>query len=241
MRLLPLLLILLIGWTSPASAEEVPASTKDMVHLSVIATNVRLRAGAGTEFAILGKASRNDFAANRYIADSRPVMDSTGRPWFRLLANVQLQTELGVFKLDSPCWIRSDFVTTRALNDREAMVADSSLFGLLHISLSDMYGSAKFVPAKDIPVCAADDDCLFAEGAPIINATLPAGETFYFWGVPSKNSEGDMCVNVYKQVEPNRAKIVGCMPRKVFDTFDFGKDTEAVQDWKKKQNPWYWE
>ena len=85
MRLLFLFLTLLLG-CSPALAGEIPASTKDMVHLSVIATDVRLRAGAGTEFAILGKASRDDFGANRYIADSRPVMDSTGRPWFKLLA-----------------------------------------------------------------------------------------------------------------------------------------------------------
>ena len=31
------------------------------------------------------------------------------------------------------------------------------------------------------------------------------------------------------------------MPKDVFNSFDFGKDTEAVQAWKKKQNAWYWE
>jgi hypothetical protein len=50
-----------------------------------------------------------------------------------------------------------------------------------------------------------------------------------------------MCINVYKQIEPERAQIVGCMPKDVFNSFDFGKDTEAVQAWKKEQNAWYWE
>ena len=134
MRLLPLMFMLFLGLVSPASAGELPASTKDMVHLSVIATDVRLRAGAGTEFAILGKASRDDFSTNRYIADSRPVMDSTGKPWFKLLASVEQQTELGVFKLDAPCWIRSDFVETRALNAKEAARVESSFFRILEFA-----------------------------------------------------------------------------------------------------------
>ena len=239
MRLLPLILMLLIGWISPASAGEIPASTKDMVHLSVIATDVRLRAGAGTEFAILGKASRDDFCANRYIADSRPVMDSTGKPWFRLLANVQQQTELGVFKLDAPCWIRSDFVKTRALREGEAMRADSELFRILHISFNGMPGVGRFTPAQDIPVCATEHDCLFAEGAPVINAQLPAGETFYFWAMPSEHS-GRVCLPVYRKLDENRIQEAGSMPREVFDSRDFGKDAESVMNWKKRQNPIYW-
>jgi hypothetical protein len=239
MRLLFLFLTLLLG-CSPVSAGEIPASTKDMVHLSVIATNVRLRAGAGTEFAILGKASRNDFGANRYIADSRPVMDSTGKPWFKLLANVQQQTELGVFKLDAPCWIRSDFVQTRALREGEAMKADSELFRILPISFTGMPGVGKFTPAKDIPVCATEYDCLFAEGAPVINAKLPAGETFYFWAMPSENS-GRVCLPVYRKLDENRIQEVGTMPRDVFDSHDFGKDAESVLNWKKRQNPIYWQ
>lgn len=238
MRLLFLFLTLLLGCSS-TSAAELPASTKDMVHLSVIATDVRLRAGAGTEFAILGKASRNDFGANRYIADSRPVMDSTGKPWFKLLANVQQQTELGVFKLDEPCWIRSDFVKTRALREGEAMKADSELFRILPISFNGMPGVGKFTPARDIPVCATEHDCLFAEGAPVINAKLPAGETFYFWAMPSEHS-GRVCLPVYRKLDENRIQEVGSMPRDVFDSHDFGKDAESVMDWKKRQNPIYW-
>ena len=218
MRLLFLLLSFLLG-CSPALAEpDIPDSTKEMVHLTVTATNVRLRAGAGTEFEVLGVASRNNECAYLYVADSTPRMDSTGRPWFKLIANIQQQTELGVFKLDQPCWIRSDFVKTRALREGEAMRVDSTFFRILHISLTNMPGVGRFTPTKDIPICATEQDCLFAEGAPIINAKLPAGETFYFWSVPSKAESGTVCLPVHRKLDENRIQEVGHMTREVFDT-----------------------
>ena len=95
MRLLFLLLSFLL--CSPALAgSDVPASTKDMIHLTVTATNVRLRAGAGTEFEVLGMASRDNECARLYVADSTPRMDSTGKPWFKLIANVQIQEETAI-------------------------------------------------------------------------------------------------------------------------------------------------
>ena len=241
MRLLFLLLAFLLGGTPAFAEPDIPASTKDMVYLTVTATNVRLRAGAGTEFEVLGMASRDNECAYLYVADSTPRMDSTGKPWFKLIANIQQQEEMAFIKLDTPCWIRSDFVKTRALRGGEAMKADSLFYKILHLDLKSYPVTAKFVPSKDIPVCATEEDCLFVEGHPIINAKLPAGEEFYFFSIPSKTGEGDMCINVYKQIKPERAQIVGCMPKDVFNTFDFGKDTEAVQAWKKKQHPWYWE
>ena len=241
MRLLFLLFSVLLGCVPALAEADIPASTKDMVHLTVTATNVRLRAGAGTEFEVLGMASRNDECASLYVADSTPRMDSTGHPWFKLIANIQQQEEMALTKLDAPCWIRGDFVKTRALRGGEAMKADSVFYNIVHVDLNSYSVTAMFVPSKDIPVCATEDDCLFVEGHPIINAKLPAGEEFYFFSIPSKISEGDMCVNVYQQIAPERAKKVGCMPQNVFDTFDFGKYTDAVQAWKKKQHPWYWE
>ena len=241
MRLLFLVLTFLLGCTPAMAGADIPSSTKDMLHLTVTATNVRLRAGAGTEFEVLGMASRDNECARLYVADSTPRMDSTGKPWFKLIANVQIQEETAIIKLDTPCWIRSDFVKTRALRGGEAMKADSVFYRIVHVALDSYSVTAKFVPSKDIPVCATEEDCLWAEGHPIINSKLPAGEEFYFFSIPSKVSEGEMCINVYKQIEPERAKIVGCMPKDVFNTFDFGKDTEAVQAWKKKQNAWYWE
>ena len=242
MRPLIMLLLLLFG-SSPASAAEydIPSSTKEMLHLTVTATNVRLRAGAGTEFEVLGMASRDNECAYRYVADAAPRMDSTGRPWFKLIANIQQQTELGVIKLDSPCWIRSDFVKTRALREGEAKYVDSTFFRILHISFTNMPGIGKFTPAKDIPVCATEQDCLFAEGAPLINAKLPAGETFYFWAMPSKAESGTVCLPVYRKLDENRIQEVGNMTREVFDSYDFGNDTASVMNWKKRQNPSYWE
>ena len=236
MRLLPLMFMLFLGLVSPASAGELPASTKDMVHLSVIATDVRLRAGAGTEFAILGKASRDDFSTNRYIADSRPVMDSTGKPWFKLLANVQQQTELGVSKLDEPCWIRSDFVKTRALREGEAMRADSELFRILHISFDGMPGVAAFAPKQPLPVCSQENDCYFAEGKPETDASLPAGETFYLWGQPDSGSSGNVCISVWKRLDANRIQLAGTMPLGDFLKADLGADRQKVEAWLKKQN-----
>ena len=241
MRLLFLLLSFLLG-CSPALAEpDIPDSTKEMVHLTVTATNVRLRAGAGTEFEVLGVASRDNECAYRYVADAAPRMDSTGKPWFKLIANIQQQTELGVFKLDQPCWIRSDFVKTRALREGEAMRVDSTFFRILHISLTNMPGVGRFTPTKDIPICATEQDCLFAEGSPIINAKLPAGETFYFWSVPSKAESGTVCLPVHRKLDENRIQEVGHMTREVFDRCDFGKDTASVMNWKKRQHPSYWE
>lgn len=242
MRLLILMLLLLFGYM-PASAagHDFPASTKDMLHLEVTATSVRLRAGPGTEFEVLGMATRGDSTCSRYIADPRPKMDSTGRPWFRLIGQVEQQTELGVYKLDTPCWIRSDFVKTRVLSEREALRADSTFFGILPVSLSSMPGVANFTAAKDIPVCATEHDCLFAEGAPVLNAVLPAGETFHFWSLPFKGSSGQVCIIVYKKTADDKAQKVGAMPRSVLDSVDFGKDADSVEAWKKRQPSNCWE
>ena len=241
MRLLFLLLSFLLGCTPALADPDIPDSTKEMVHLTVTATNVRLRAGAGTEFEVLGVASRNNECAYLYVADSTPRMDSEGKPWFKLIANIEILEEMSLSRLDKPCWIRGDFVKTRALRGGEAMKADALFYNIAHVDLDSYSVTAKFVPSKDIPVCATEEDCLWAEGYPIINSKLPAGEEFCFFAIPTKVSEGNMCINVYKQIAPERAKIVGCMPKDVFDSFDFGKDTEAVQAWKKKQNAWYWE
>ena len=241
MRLLLLILAILLGSSPALAGDNAPSSTKDMLHLTVTATNVRLRAGAGTEFEVLGMASRDNECAYRYVADAAPRMDSTGKPWFRLIANIQQQTELGVFKLDQPCWIRSDFVKTRALREGEAMRVDSVFHNILHISLTNMPGVGRFTPTKDIPICATEQDCLFAEGSPILNAKLPAGETFYFWSVPSKAESGTVCLPVHRKLDENRIQEVGHMTREVFDRCDFGKDTDSVMNWKKRQNPSYWE
>lgn len=240
MRLLIMLLMVLLGCSPVIAGDDIPSSTKDMLHLTVTATNVRLRAGAGTEFEVLGKASRDDECAYRYVADATPRMDSTGRHWFKLIANIQQQTELGVFKLDQPCWIRSDFVTTRALREGEAKYVDSTFFRILHISFTNMPNLGRFTPTKDIPVCATGHDCLFAEGAPIINAKLPAGEMFYFWALPARAASGTVCLPVHKKLDEHRIQEVGYMTREVFDSCDFGKDADAVQKWK-KQNPHYWD
>ena len=240
MRLLFLLLSFLLGCTPALAEPDIPDSTKEMVHLTVTATNVRLRAGAGTEFEVLGVASRNNECAYLYVADSTPRMDSEGKPWFKLIANIQQQEEMALTKLDAPCWIRGDFVKTRALREGEAMRADSELFRILQISFNGMPGVGKFTPAKDIPVCATEHDCLFAEGAPVINAKLPAGETFYFWAMPSEHS-GRVCLPVYRKLDENRIQEVGSMPRDVFNSHDFGKDAESVLNWKKRQNPIYWQ
>ena len=241
MRLLFLILAILLGSSPALAGDNAPSSTKDMLHLTVTATNVRLRAGAGTEFEVLGMASRDNECAYRYVADAAPRMDSTGKPWFRLIANIQQQTELGVFKLDQPCWIRSDFVKTRALREGEAMRVDSVFHNILHISLTNMPGVGRFTPTKDIPICATEQDCLFAEGAPILNAKLPAGETFYFWSVPSKAESGTVCLPVHRKLDENRIQEVGHMTREVFDSYDFGNDTDSVMNWKKRQHPSYWE
>ena len=241
MRLLFLILAILLGSSPALAGDNAPSSTKDMLHLTVTATNVRLRAGAGTEFEVLGMASRDNECAYRYVADAAPRMDSTGKPWFRLIANIQQQDELGVFKLDQPCWIRSDFVKTRALREGEAMRVDSVFHNILHISLTNMPGVGRFTPTKDIPICATEQDCLFAEGSPIINAKLPAGETFYFWSVPSKAESGTVCLPVHRKLDENRIQEVGHMTREVFDRYDFGKDTASVMNWKKRQHPSYWE
>ena len=241
MRLLFLILAILLGSSPALAGDNAPSSTEDMLHLTVTATNVRLRAGAGTEFEVLGMASRDNECAYRYVADAAPRMDSTGKPWFRLIANIQQQAELGVFKLDQPCWIRSDFVKTRALREGEAMRVDSTFFRILHISLTNMPGVGRFTPTKDIPICATEQDCLFAEGSPIINAKLPAGETFYFWSVPSKAESGTVCLPVHRKLDENRIQEVGYMTREVFDRCDFGKDAASVMNWKKRQHPSYWE
>ena len=241
MRLLFLVLTFLLGCTPAMAGADIPSSTKDMLHLTVTATNVRLRAGAGTEFEVLGMASRDNECARLYVADSTPRMDSTGKPWFKLIANVQIQEETSITKLDTPCWIRSDFVKTRALREGEAMRVDSTFLRILHISLTNMPGVGRFTPTKDIPICATEQDCLFAEGSPIINAKLPAGETFYFWSVPSKAESGTVCLPVHRKLDENRIQEVGYMTREVFDRCDFGKDTASVMNWKKRQHPSYWE
>ena len=69
MRLLIMLSLLLLSIAAPVGAAPVPvpASTQDMLHLSVQATGVRLRAGAGTEFAIVGVVSRENESARPFL------------------------------------------------------------------------------------------------------------------------------------------------------------------------------
>ena len=91
MRMLISLLFLLMFSVCPVQAADVPTGTQDMLHLDVQATGVRLRAGAGTEFAIVGMASREKEMSRYFIAYATPSMDSEGRPWFRLLAKIERQ------------------------------------------------------------------------------------------------------------------------------------------------------
>ena len=230
MRVLFLLLVFMLGCTPALAASDIPASTKDMVHLSVIATDVRLRAGAGTEFAIIGKASRNDFSANRYIADSLPVMDSTGKPWFKLLANVEQQAELGVFKLDSPCWIRSDFVETRALNAREAERVESSFFRILEFAPRLL---PSIHPVAAIPAFSDENLCYFPQSPDKADISLPPGGEL----LPLNALKGQrVCVSLWQPLDDRRIRFVGAVPLGDFLKADFGADRQKVEAWLEKQN-----
>lgn len=117
------LLLALLFLPFPGMGTELASSIDEMLHLSVQASNVRLRAGAGTNFEVLGKASQGSKHASRYIADARTSKDRTGQPWYQLMARVEQQSDLDVIKLERPCWIRGDFVRTRPLTDEEKLKA----------------------------------------------------------------------------------------------------------------------
>jgi hypothetical protein len=75
----------------------------------------------------------------------------------------------------------------------------------------------------------------------VLDAVLPAGETFHFWSMPSKSSSGRTCIIVYKKTADDKAQKVGAMPREVLDSIDFGKDAGSVAAWMERQPSYYWE
>lgn len=230
MRLLSALFLILCVMAPSALPAGTPASTKDMLHLTVKATGVRLRAGAGTEFAIVGMASREDASARRFIASADPAMDSEGKLWFRLLGDVQQQEDTAVFKLDKTCWIRSDFVETRALNEREAAQADSVFFRTLSFAPHLL---TAFRPAGDIPAFSSEQLCFFPQGAGEPDISLPAdGEYLLFNALKGQRA----CVNLWRAVDDTRIRFAGSVALDQFLKADFGSDGAKVEGWLKKQN-----
>lgn len=227
MRLLLSMLSLLMVLTSPATAEE-PASVRQMVHLSVQATGVRLRAGAGTEFAILGIASREK-AGSRFIAHTVPSMDSEGRPWFRLLAKVEKQEDTALFKLDRPCWVRSDFVKTRALNEKETELADSLFFRTLSFA-------PKLLPAvrptAAIPAYSEEKLCFFPQEKDSTDTVLPAGEEYLLFNVLTGQRA---CAGLWKAVDEEHIRFAGSVPVEIFAAADFGADQAKAEAWLKQK------
>lgn len=229
MRLLTVLLMLLCVLLPSELPAGSPASAKDMLHLSVTATGVRLRAGAGAEFAILGMASRNDAGSCRFIAQSEPDMDSMGKLWFKLIGNIQQQEELAVFKLDRPYWIRSDFIETRALSPREAEQVESVFFRVLDFA-------PKLLPAvrpvADIPAYSEEKLCFFPQERDEAGRLLPAGEEYLLFNVLKGQRT---CVGLWKAVDEERIRFAGSVPVEIFAGTDFGADRQKVDTWLKQK------
>lgn len=225
MRLLQLLLILLISWASSVSAGEPTISTKDMLHLSVQATGVRLRTGAGTEFAIVGVVSRENESARQFLAHAVPAMDGEGRLWFRLLGSLEQQEELALFKLERSCWIRSDFVKTRALSQREAELADSQLFRILAFAPHLL---TSFRPAAPIPAFSDEKLCFFPQENAEPDTALPAGEPYLLFNALKGERT---CVGLWRAVDEKRIRFAGSVPLDLFLNTDLGADRQAVEQW----------
>ena len=151
------LLLALLFLPFPGMGTELASSIDEMLHLSVQASNVRLRAGAGTNFEVLGKASQGSKHASRYIADARTSKDRTGQPWYQLMARVEQQSDLDVIKLERPCWIRGDFVRTRPLTDEEKLKA-APLFTRTDQTLSQKRScpSAHHAEGRPVPCPSCD-------------------------------------------------------------------------------------
>lgn len=206
-----------------------PASTGELLHLSVKATGVRLRAGAGTEFAIVGMASRNDAAARHFIAYIEPRMDSVGMLWFKLVGSVQKQEDMAVFKIEGPCWIRSDFVETRALNETEKARADSVFFRVLDFAPRML---TSFRPAEALPAYSDEKLCFFPQEADASDLSLPAGEEYLILNVLQGKRA---CVGLWRALDDSRIRFAGSVPLDLFMNADFGNDREKVEGWLKKQ------
>lgn len=242
MRILLLLFLLLLGTPMQAGASGFPESIREMIHVTVRGTNVRLRAGAGTEFKIQGLANSDSPTACRYVAFSQPRMDSKDIPWFMLIGRIEGQDKAVIVKLEEPCWIRSDLVTVRALRYDEALNADSIFFRILHVCLDNMSGVASFIPAAEVPVCSREEDCLSAANAPVTDAALPAGKAYHLWATPQKGDTGEVCIPIWEKLSDTRIRLAGTMPRTVFDSFDFGPESkEAVERWKARQPAELWQ
>ena len=227
MRLLIMLSLLLLSIAAPAGAAPVPvpASTQDMLHLSVQATGVRLRAGAGTEFAIVGVVSRENESARQFLAHAVPRMDSEGQLWFRLLGSLQQQEDLGFFTFDRQCWIRSDFVKTRALSQREAELADSQLFRILAFAPHLL---TSFRPAAPIPAFSDEKLCFFPQENAEPDTALPAGESYLLFNALKGERT---CVGLWRAVDEKRIRFAGSVPLDLFLNTDLGADRQAVEQW----------
>ena len=229
MRMLFALLLFLSAMFPSAPYAGTPDSTKDMLHLTVKATGVRLRAGAGTEFAIVGMASRKDASARHFIAHSAPRMDSMGMLWFRLVGNIQQQEDTAVFKIEGPCWIRSDFVENRALNEKEKKLADSVFCRILDFAPRML---TAFRPAGAIPAFSDDRLCLFPQAPGTPDIRLPAGEEYLLFNALQGQKT---CVGLWQALDDERIRFAGSVPLDLLMKADFGTDREKVEGWLEKQ------
>ena len=227
MRLPLFMLLLLMALASPAFADDAPSNVKEMIHLSVRATGVRLRAGAGTEFAIVGVASREK-GGSRFIASSVPSMDGEGVPWFRLLARIEQQEDAALFRLERACWIRSDFVTTRALNGKEAELADSLFFRTLSFA-PRLLPAVR--PAEAVPAYSDEKLCFFPQENDRADTVLPAGEEYLLFNVLKGQRA---CVGLWKAVDGERIRFAGSVPAEAFAGTDFGADGAKAEAWLKQ-------
>lgn len=229
MRMLISLLFLLMFSVCPVHAADIPAGTQDMLHLDVQATGVRLRAGAGTEFAIVGMASRKKEMSRYFIAYATPSMDSEGRPWFRLLAKIERQEDTALFRLDRDCWIRSDFVKTRALNEKEAELADSLFFRILSFAPSLLPAVR---PSEAIAAYSDEKRCFFPQDSDKADLMLPAGEEYLLFNLLKGQRT---CVGLWKAVDEERIRFAGSVPVEIFAGTDFGADRQKVDTWLKQK------
>ena len=229
MRMLISLLFLLMSSVCPVHAADIPAGTQDMLHLDVQATGVRLRAGAGTEFAIVGMASREKEMSRYFIAYATPSMDSEGRPWFRLLAKIERQEDTALFRLDRDCWIRSDFVKTRALNEKETELADSLFFRILNFAPSLLPAVR---PSEAIAAYSDEKLCFFPQNSDKADLMLPAGEEYLLFNLLKGQRA---CAGLWKAVDGERIRFAGSVPAEVLAETDFGADQAKVEAWLKQK------